>query len=360
MNAHLLEVIPQVDFVGNGEVDLLLPYYVKSLLDGDGVYHSSVNSRTTPARTNNPAVISDLSELPVPAFDLVQPALELYSRITGYLGQIPFSLRTSAGCIFACRYCAGVPNWNNIRYRSAHRLSADLESFKRHIGEQGRIAFLEDELFTVNAAHASQVAKVIRSSGTKLLGFYTEASQLSDIQIAELSAVSESVVFGIEGIFESDSNRREKGRSLAMMEQIIAKCTQGGLNVQLEYAIGLPNSTLRETIKAIAYLYKKLLCGQIWRANTYVFCPHPGTAYGENPDEYGLVINCGPEWMLESGGYPTSASKHYSANTAYILYLLSQTLIQEAYHSVSMHCGRGPDLESIELLILGKLGDISQ
>ncbi|WP_233133885.1 hypothetical protein [Synechococcus sp. BO 8801] len=354
-----MEDIPQVDFVGNGEVDLLLPCYVKGLLDGDEVYHPSVNSRTNPAMANNPAIISDLSELPVPAFDLVQPALELYSRISGYLGQIPFSLRTSAGCIFACRYCAGVPSWHNLRFRSAQRLSADLESFRRHIGGQGRIVFLEDELFTVNKVHVSQVAEVISSSGDKLLGFYTEASQLSDMQIAELSTLSESVVFGIEGVFEADTGKREKGQSLAMIDDMIAKCMRGGLNVQLEYAIGLPNSSLRDTIKAIAYLYQKLLCRQIWRANTYVFCPHPGTAYGENPHEYGLVINCGPEWMLESGGYPTSTTKYYSANTAYILYLLSQSLIQEAYHSVSMRCGRGPDLESIELLILGRLGEIS-
>ncbi|WP_222706539.1 hypothetical protein, partial [Geobacillus sp. AYS3] len=59
----------------------------------------------------------------------------IYEKMTGHVcEQIPFSIRTSLGCKFKCKFCSGVPNWLNYRKKSRTRIEKELESFDKHVG----------------------------------------------------------------------------------------------------------------------------------------------------------------------------------------------------------------------------------
>jgi len=271
-----------------------------------------------------------LDSAPIPAWDLLPESMNWYQKIhVGCDVNTNLSLRTSAGCKFRCRFCAGVPYWNNYRVKSPTRVDRELRLIKDSLGNKGRVCFLEDELFTRDPDHVASMASVFRTHGILLDGLYTHSSLLTDRVLADICDISRAVYLGLDNSNDGVLRSMRKGQTLSTVLNSIERATNAGVAVHLEWIVGAPEDTVETVLENINAMYVLLSTGMVEGINTYVFCPHPGTDYAERPQQCELQITGELDEMLENGGFPTGRTRGLSRQQVFVAYLITQLMSQE-------------------------------
>ena len=330
LSHRLFDLVPGVDFVVIGESETIVGELVVSILRHglSKIHHPSCLVRGESTRkTPEPTLVATLDSVPMPAFHLVDDALNSYVQATRReIVTLPFSLRTSAGCKFACRFCAGVPYWNSYRTKSPARIEAEVDALVKYGRGVTRLSFLEDEIFTLELAHVQAVCDLFRRRGVVLDGVYTHSSLLTGPAAEALRPVARHVFLGMDNADDTILKALGKGQTLQTVVEAVKIATAAHLRVHLEWIIGTPPEDVDSLIGSLNSIFVLLATGAVDSLNTYVFCPHPGTAYGQGEtfaiEEY--------EQMLESGGFPMGRYSKLTPNQVYVAYLISQILIHEA------------------------------
>lgn len=335
IRAELLKVTPDVDFLVIGEAEQVIADIVTSVVRS-GI--SAVSRRPdviTRQDTDRddaivPAFVTAPDSLPLPAFHLAGRSIDLLTarRMFDTSG-IAFSLRTSFGCKFRCRFCAGVPHWTEYRTKSEARIAAEVDHLYRSLPEVARLSFLEDEIATRHAGHVRSLATVLRDRNIRLDGLYTHASLLTAEVAETLQPVVARVFLGLDSPQDDILRQMGKGQRLDTVLAAVNRAHDAGLGVHLEWIIGSPADTVDSVITSLHAIFTLVSTGAVDNVNTYVFCPHPGTDYAENAASYDVVVHERFE-MLESGGYPAASSGHLSRRQIFTAYLISQLIIEEA------------------------------
>lgn len=154
---------PHCDCIVIGEAETIMPSLVADLESGHlaPIYMADYQA--------------DLTSLPVPRYDLLDPA--------HYMGIYP--IQTARGCVFQCSYCS-VPVINNftVRYRPIEDVLYDIEAVIANSGSR-QIFFVDDNI-NMNPKHAIKLFKALiplriewYSHATSLIGKQPEVLQLA-------------------------------------------------------------------------------------------------------------------------------------------------------------------------------------
>lgn len=333
--AQLFDLVDELDFLVVGEPELAVVDAARALLDNglDAMAATSpaVLTRETATRAARPGHVSSLDAPALPAFDLLARSLdEASSNRVHDLGPVPLSVRTSVGCQFRCRFCAGVPFWRQYRTKSAGRVAAELDALLGAVGDRARVAFLEDEVFTLDPGHVASVAHDLRSRSIVLDGVYTHSSMLTPEVAAELATVTRAVFLGFDAATDEAMRAMRKGQTIDTAFAAIDVARGAGLGVHLEWLLGSPEDDVDTVITALNTIYNLLMTGAVRTVNTYVYCPHPGTEYAESATAHAIAVVDGFDEMQESGGYPAADVAGLTRPQVFTAYLMSQIVIGEA------------------------------
>jgi anaerobic magnesium-protoporphyrin IX monomethyl ester cyclase len=331
---HLLQALP-VDFVVLGEPDEIIGDVVLQLLAKDAAVASTHPSVVNRAHLEGGASgiayarIDEPDSCALPAFHLARESLEYFASRRPSSATVPFSLRTSYGCRFKCRFCAGVPYWREYRRKSSERVESELRLMEADTDGRARLAFLEDEIFTLDPDHVRGIVRVLADRGIVLDGLYTHASLLTPAIAQELQPVTRKVFLGLDSAEDRVLRHMHKGQVLDTVLEAAGVAAEVGLAVHLEWIIGSPAETVDSLATSLIAIFNLLQTGLVESINTYVYCPHPGTEYAEHADIYGMEVVADLEMIQESGGYPTAEIPELTRNQVFSAYLLSQLITQE-------------------------------
>lgn len=333
----LLDSVPGCDFVVHGEPESVIGEIAEQILRRGipAAEHPSLVTRALLSSGHQPqaATTATLDMTPAPAWHLLKRSLQWSDKYTtGDAETIPFSLRTSAGCRFQCRFCAGVPNWLNYRTKSADRVAAEIDDLRAATGGRAHLSFLEDEIFTRDLRHVQSISEVCVQRDVRFDGVYTHSSMLTPEIVKPLARMTNRVYLGLDNPDDAILKKMRKGQRFDTVLNAIEIARSAGLGTHLEWIIGSPADTV-DSMSASLNLITALLSTRVVESiNTYVYCPHPGTEYANNPRKYGLHIIDGFEDMQESGGYPTYETDNLTRQQIFTAYLMSQLAIAEISH----------------------------
>ncbi|GDY33980.1 B12-binding domain-containing radical SAM protein [Gandjariella thermophila] len=332
---QLFDQLPECDFLVHGEPESVIGTIAEEILRRGvtAVDHPSLLTPTSlqSGQRPQPATTQMLDETPIPAWHLLAKSLDWWDKYRGQDASqpIPFSLRTSAGCRFRCRFCAGVPNWLNYRTKTATRVATEIDTLRNATGDRAHLAFLEDEIFTRHPDHVHAISEVCVQRGIVFDGVYTHSSLLTPEVAEPLSKMAQRVYLGLDNPDDSILHDMRKGQRFDTVLRAIETARASGLSAHLEWIIGSPADTIDSLITSLNAIVTLLSTGVVDSINTYVYCPHPGTEYAEKADEFGMRVIDGFEDIQESGGYPAHDTHALSRQQTFIAYLMSQLTIAE-------------------------------
>ncbi|MGW3120122.1 B12-binding domain-containing radical SAM protein [Streptomyces sp. NPDC001107] len=338
--------VPECDFLVHGEPESVIGDIVTQLLRG-GVGsgdHPSLVTRTSMERGDRPepASTDTLDETPLPAWHLLTPSVEWWDKYQnrGGADRLPFSLRTSAGCRFRCRFCAGVPNWLKYRTKSAERVAIEVDTLLDALQGRAYVSFLEDEIFTRDLDHVVAISDVFVQRELKVEGVYTHSSMLTPEIASQVSRMARRVYLGLDNADDEILRDMRKGQRFDTVMSAVGIARAAGLGTHLEWIVGSPPETIDSITTSLNAIVSLLATGVVDSVGTYVYCPHPGTEYAEKAEVFGVEMIGGLEDIQESGGYPASETSRLSAQQVFTAYLMSQLAISEILQSRAQS---GPD-----------------
>jgi len=239
---------------------------------------SFLNEQGQEIKTGEQAVVDDLTQLPVPARDLVKQDLYHLTEISNQLyvgkkGAIAKTMFTSRGCPNRCTFCV-VHGGKKQRFNSAERVVDELEMLEKEY--RASYVFIMDSLFFGDVARLFKICQGIRERNLKIKwGADAHVRYINKELVEEIAAANcYELSFGIESGVQRLLNNIKKGTTLEKIEQAIAlvkrysKIKIGGL-----FILGLPGETYQDSLQTIRFA-KKL---PLDIAQFSLLMPYPGS-----------------------------------------------------------------------------------
>ena len=262
----------------------------------------------------NPAgpVVTDLDELPFPAWDLLP--LEKYWDISRpHGGDFPpgmrikyASLQTSRGCPFRCMYChiskevedSAFGDLGSLRVKSIDRVLQELQILK-DLGVE--YVFFEDDSLLAKKKRAYEMFRAVSALGLHLSDVnginicHLQKNFGGDLAIDKefLEVIAEAGFHALQLPFESASPRLLSKYSTSKWsiektntKELINACGDVGISTAGNYMLGYPDETLPEMHSTILMAKQHVEQG-LQYANLFAVVPFPGTSL------YDMVIQNG-------------------------------------------------------------------
>ena len=209
------EALRYTDAVGIGECEGYWPQLCQDFLSGK--LQPQYRSEHLP----------DLSQLPVPRRDLINPK-DYY---------LPRTLQTSRGCPFRCSFCS-VHKFFGGKYRM-HPVGAVLEEIKSMPGKSPLI-FVDDNIFG-DQQRSQELVEAVRPLGENWFGQASMISLQDEEFLRQAGEAGCRMLFvGVESLSEEnlkDINKRFN--KPAEMKEAIARCHRCGIGVIGAFIVGL-------------------------------------------------------------------------------------------------------------------------
>lgn len=323
-----------IDAVIIGECEEVIISVVDELLNGVKVTVPGVAYRYQDQVYENDGYnfVEDLDILPSPNYELLKEYLPVLFRETHSISKrVLLSVRTSRGCVYRCAFCGGVPYWNKYRKRSAHLVDQDIQACIDVLGDQARIRFIDDELFTFDRQHVAAIRDVCVKWNIRLRMVLTIA-KFFDAEIAEmLKDFVETVSFGVENIEDKIVAMMQKPQTFQEVMQVTGIARNAGLSVNLFWVTGLPGETPKTMFHNLEMMQRLLLEDRVDSITTSILNPHPGTELATNPEKYGIrILNNDLGNFNEEGSYPVYELPDLNREQLFTYFLLSQLITQNA------------------------------
>ena len=236
-----------------------------SYLDGDRLVRSPLR-----------AAITDLDELPAPAWDLVDltPYREIWRRRHGYFS---LNIATTRGCPYACNWCAKPLYGKRYTVRSPEQVVEELELLQRRYGADH--FWITDDLFALKPGWMQRFAALVQQRGLKLRYTIQTRADLVLRDADDLQAMARS---GLETAWigaESGSQRildaMDKGITRAQIDDAVHALKRQGVKAALFLQFGYLGETA-EDIQLTHRMVDELQPDQIGISVSY---PLPGTVF---------------------------------------------------------------------------------
>lgn len=265
-----LAAVPAIDAIVLGEGERSFVALLEAYESGDGAAISGVLRRGpdgAPIGGGDGALVDDLDELPMPAYDLYvpDPGEEIF-------------LEVGRGCPFKCTFCSTAPFWRRRhRVKSPARILAEIERVVALYGPR-RLHFTHD-LFTTDRKWVLAVCDALVDAGVPVAWTCSARTDLVDdaLLAAMAAAGCNAIYFGVESgsarILKTIQKEVDLNRSLRALE----RCVAHGINPNAGFILGFAadaEDSARDTFDA----YVKAIETGCKPTHIFGYCPFAASA----------------------------------------------------------------------------------
>ena len=200
-----------------------------------------------------------------------------------------FTLLTSRGCPYSCRFCQAAKQWGSCRYHSAGRIVSEIERLRNRYPLINAINIIDD-LFIGNRPRLRETVQLVKNKNLHQ-GIVFNVNGRANLIDAEVLGLLKSInVIQISYGFESGSERvlhfLKNGSVKLSHNQMAADLTNNyGIGVGGQFMIGALDETEEEINQTIDFIHSNKMS----HAHLSVTTPLPGTELWEIYKERGYV-----------------------------------------------------------------------
>jgi radical SAM superfamily enzyme YgiQ (UPF0313 family) len=246
---------PHFDAVCVGEGEVLWPRVLQDAQKG----------KLQPFYRQQPGEVYDISQTPVPRFDLFD--IEKYNRLT---------VQTSRGCPLDCEFCAASKIFGRYRIKPVEQVITEIDAIL-DVWRDPFIEFADDNTFV----HKKWSKEFLRELRKRDVRWFTETdvSAADDLELVDLMADSgcQQVLVGFESPSKNSLEGIDRGNWKAKRrdnyEKFIDEMQNRGVTVNGCFILGLDSDT-PEVFEEVASFVKRT--GLI-ESQVTVLTPFPGT-----------------------------------------------------------------------------------
>lgn len=311
-----------IDIVVRGEGELIFRELLrkKDLRDVRGItYRSSGMIKSNPAMP----LISNLDEIPIPAYDLLP--MHLYR-----FGSLRFgTIITSRGCPFNCIFCSSSLQFGKRwRAHSKERVIEELRILHHDYGVR-EVEFLDDT-FTLDRRRAREISREIVREGLDIS--WTASSRVNTFDLEtgrEMKrAGAHTIYFGIESGSQKILDLIGKGITVEQSISAVKSAKKAKLRALGSFIIGFPEET-EDDIRRTIDFSKRV---GVDLAQFTIATPYPGTKLWDIANKMNLLLT--RDWrkyttidVVMKSFYLTERQIKKLLNWAYISFYLRPKMI---------------------------------
>ncbi|MBF0511039.1 MAG: cobalamin-dependent protein [Candidatus Omnitrophica bacterium] len=235
-------------------------------------------------RTKPRAMIKNLDELPLPAWDLIPNAIDLYRpSAPSYIRLPSTTLVTSRGCFGQCIFCNSKMIHGNLRSFSAEYVLDMVRYLIKNYGV--RDISIYDDNFVVNERRVRTICETILAEKLDLTwSCYSRVDQ-GNLELFQLmkKAGCWQISYGIESGSQRILDLIKKNVTLEQVERTVVMTKKAGLRTRGFFIIGHFGETRESILETIRFM-KRLPLDDF---HFTTFTPLPGTLAYDIADKYG-------------------------------------------------------------------------
>lgn len=251
-----MKTFSEVDVAIIGEGEQAVVELAKAFEKGQGLeriesiyYRQNGQLKLNPRKT-----FLDLSQIPIPAWDLMDPRLyRNYENLWFFSkGDTIANISISRGCPFKCTFCSDfISSGRKVRYRKTDDVIEEIKRLQGYYGVDE--IHLTDSIFTNNKRNAYEFCESLIRQNIKIHWATPYGTRLDTLDAGLLRAMDESGCYGTSVGIESGSTKilkfMKKGITREKIEEKLQliKSTTNFL-VQGFFILGYPTET-KETIQ---------------------------------------------------------------------------------------------------------------
>jgi anaerobic magnesium-protoporphyrin IX monomethyl ester cyclase len=290
MNAdRILKDCPEVDCVGVGEGEQLLPDYLEHLND-PGAVAGLVWRNGEEVVTNQPRpLIRNLNQFPYP---------DRHSLPIDYIESLPLdvpavlsldkfcTMQTSRGCPYGCIYC-DIPALSKGKWR--HRSAQHVLGEMHQLNDAGyRSIYLTDDHFLLKRKRISDICGGIIERGLEFTwGCEGRVDSTAVDQLPNMSRANCTfLAYGIEAGTQKVLDRLNKNQTLAQIEYAVSEAKRYGIKrTHGFFLVGAPDETVADIMESFRFAARLKL-------DTFGFnrlCVYRGTPLWQEYVDRGII-----------------------------------------------------------------------
>jgi radical SAM superfamily enzyme YgiQ (UPF0313 family) len=250
---EVLTGCPSIDYVIQGEGELLLNELIKRLEEGnppddlDGITYRKYGNII-----NNPhkEYIADLNILPMPDRSVID--LNRYSSFLKTSLAPATTVMTSRGCPYRCIYCSKPVTGEKVRAITPENAIKEIEFLIKEHGVKEIIFY--DDSFTIKKKRAIEICDLIIQKGIKIKWQCETRVNLVDEEL--LRKMKEAgcylIAYGLESGSDNVLKILKKGVTTAQIEEAVRITKKVGIQITGYFMLGIPGETeddIKKTIK---------------------------------------------------------------------------------------------------------------
>ena len=254
---RILADCPDIDCVGVGEGEELLPDYLSNLADPGSVI--GLVWRNAAKIVRNPArpLIRDLNQFPYPdrtslPIDYIE---SLPLDVPAVLSLDKFcTMQTSRGCPYSCIYC-DIPSLSQGKWR--YRASEHVLGEMQQLDDMGyRSIYLTDDHFLVNRKRISEVCRGIIDR--RLQFHWGCEGRVDAVAVDQLALMKKAnctfLAFGVEAGTQRVLDRLNKKQTLTQVEHAVSEAKRHGIaRVHGFFVISCPGETEKDIMASFRF-----------------------------------------------------------------------------------------------------------
>jgi anaerobic magnesium-protoporphyrin IX monomethyl ester cyclase len=284
---------PEIDFIVRGEGENTFTELLQVLGNGGDIglvkglsFRHDGNIVHTPSRE----LISNLDDLPYPAYHLVERNLSRYhfAMMAGKSARYMI-LEGSRGCNHRCSFCTQWKHWNGVwRTKTARRIADEMEHLHDNFG--GEFLWLTDDNFGYRKRGKKLWEELCKRSFSKDVTWFFQA-RTDEIAnnpelVAKLRQVGNNwILIGVESPSKDTLSELNKSIAVADARRAVKILNHNGILTQSMFIIGSGNDS-RDSIQRLREFSLDL---ETELAIYTVLTPYPGTDIYDSAIRKGLI-----------------------------------------------------------------------
>ncbi len=241
------------DFLISGEGEEVFEYILEKMEKGEKINDFTIEGFSDGKSEKNVcnAILTNINQ---PIIDRSILDLEMYSNKGALLDEVPcYSLFSSRGCPFTCRFCSKPDYFKQYRQREIKMVISEIKELITQYGAKA-ISFREDN-FTVDRERLKSFCQeMIHEFDGK---FHWECESRAELPLELLQLMYDAgcrgIWCGVETVNSKWSKWLNKGLNKKTVEKFYSDCSKVGIKTGALFMFGFPEQTNEEIEEDISF-----------------------------------------------------------------------------------------------------------